>query len=132
MGRDFTNLIGNLYLACAGLSAFICIMRTDYNFTFCLFFYFLWTVKKDQEIPKILLYGNAALIIVDILWFTSVGAAWSSLSETNEVWNSMRGWHFFLIFLSFLEIVLKAVICGLLYMTTKRQDDSRTLMLNQQ
>jgi len=104
------RVIENLYLATAWISAFTCLIRTDYNFTFALFGYYYWITKKSYtERTKILIGVCAVLIVFDILWLLTAGSSWSKVFPGTPIWNSTHGLRVFAITLSIVNIVTKAL-----------------------
>jgi hypothetical protein len=57
---------------------FSCLIRTDYNFPFALFCYYLWISRDDKANSLMLMVLNAVLCLVDIIWLLSVGSIWTS------------------------------------------------------
>jgi hypothetical protein len=93
-------------------------MRTDYNFAFAFFCYYMWTMRDDK--PTSLLVDNFSftllqLIIInfitiftDLIWLVSVGKTW--LSQSNDpLWLDLSGLHHFVIFVSVVIILLKVI-----------------------
>ena len=47
------------------------------------------------------------LIVVDIIWLSSVGPIWTTTIVNNEIWNSFHGAHIFNIILSSISVFIK-------------------------
>jgi len=107
------------------------LLRTDYNFGFALFFYLIWTIKRDPQIAQLLVFGLAALVVTDLLWFITVASSWTTVDESNSAWSSLRSGHLWVIFLSVLNVALKVIAAGILYIVRKNPDESSQSMLDQ-
>lgn len=96
------------------ISAWACLIRSDYNFVFLFFAYFYLASKKDRNSILIVNMNRLQifslvilLIIMDILFFVFVPGSWMSYQENNTVWNNLHGLHGFAIFLSVIIFLLK-------------------------
>ncbi|KAL4448718.1 hypothetical protein ABPG74_012807 [Tetrahymena malaccensis] len=102
-----------LFLIIAWISAVCCLIRTDFNFAFALFGYYLWISRGDKANSMMLIIMNGVLVLVDIIWLIAVANVWTSTSD-NKAWNSLHGLHVFALLLSILNVILKAVIIFLI------------------
>lgn len=112
--KSLSQIIEISFLGIAWISVLACLARTDYNFAFALFGYYLWCTK-DERTPHtlMLMLMNGVLIIVDIIWLLAVGGVWGTLVKNNETWNGLHGIHSFSIFWSVINIFTKLwlIIC---------------------
>ena len=113
-----------LFLALTWLSCLACLVRTDYNFAFALFCYYMFISRKenkDMDNTLNLIIINFVLAVIDVLWLISIGSVWTSKSENNDTWNKLYNLHLFVIFVSVISTILKIVIIILLSMYRKSQ-----------
>jgi hypothetical protein len=99
------------------VSAWGCLIRSDYNFVFLFFAYFYLVSKKDfvsVTIVYFYLYKTFALVIVlqvmDLIFFVFVPNSWMNDQTDNYLWNNLKGLHGFAIFLAVLVFILKVQI----------------------
>jgi len=128
-GRDFSHIIGNLFLAITVVSAFNCLIRTDYNFVFAILSYYLWESKRDPEMQRLLMFFNLALIAFDIIWLVSLGGLWTTSLPGNALWNGFKGLHVFVLILSVIGIALKLGVSGAIYVNRKSGDSMSSGMI---
>ena len=98
------------------ISAWGCLIRSDYNFVFLFFAYFLLISKKDRISITIVfhiliqIFGLIImLIIMDIIFFIFIPSSWMSDSEGNFVWNNLQSMHGFAVFIAIIVFTLKVL-----------------------
>jgi hypothetical protein len=110
----YNNRIEITHLAFLYVSAWSCLIRTDYNFVLMFFLYFVWANRQDKLTVTLLFYANIALFVFDFIYFLSTFGSWTTNDPTNTLWNSLRGLHGFVIFTSVVEEVVRLI--GLYYL----------------
>jgi len=108
------KLIEYSYLAIAWVSAATCLIRTDFNFPIALFTYYYWITKPFNEKTRPLIIIGVLLIVFDIIWVTTAGSSWTSVYSGADLWNSMKRIRIFAYLLSFVNILIKAGIVGMI------------------
>lgn len=96
------------------ISAWACLIRSDYNFVFLFFAYFYLVSRKDHVSLTIVIYWLIQLFymiiglcVLDLFFFLFVPSTWMSYEENNIVWNNLHGMHVFAIFCSAIIFILK-------------------------
>lgn len=96
------------------MSAWACLIRSDYNFVFISFAYFVFVSSREYFVTTVVrristqVFGIViALLVFDVLFFVFVPRTWMTEDANNSVWNGLRSMHGFAIFLSVLVLVLK-------------------------
>ncbi|KRX00426.1 hypothetical protein PPERSA_05603 [Pseudocohnilembus persalinus] len=84
-----------------------CLVRTDYNFAFALFGYYLWISREDKANSLMLMALNGVLLVVDIIWYFSVASIWKT--PGSQAWQDLSGIHSWAIFWSVINTVLKII-----------------------
>jgi hypothetical protein len=93
-------------------------IRNDYNVVFAFLMLIIlnrFYIENPKLYSKILIHMLAALIVVDVLWFIIILPYWNSDSAKNPYWESLSTVHSFVLFVSFIEVVLKAGIAFLIF-----------------
>ncbi|CAD8157005.1 unnamed protein product [Paramecium octaurelia] len=98
--KKLSKFIELIFLSIAWLSVLACLIRTDFNFPFAFFFYYLWISRDDKANSLMLMVLNGILILVDLIWLLSVGSIWTATEQNNPVWGHLHGLHVFVIFIS--------------------------------
>ncbi|EGR34151.1 hypothetical protein IMG5_022500 [Ichthyophthirius multifiliis] len=121
--RQTSKQIEVLFLAVAWISSMCCLIRTDFNFAFSLFGYYLWISRDDKANSMMLIIMNAVLILVDIIWLLAVSSVWTTQTN-NDAWNSLRGLHIFALIFSVVNVIIKIIITILInsYRSTQNND----------
>ena len=88
--------------------------RADYNFVIYLYMYYVWTSLSDDKISQntekiTFFYITLYSFVIDIIWVLMWNHKWGLLKEDIE-----SGTHSLVIFLSWIGIILKLVICCLI------------------
>eukprot|EP01017_Pseudomicrothorax_dubius_P003503 TRINITY_DN1051_c0_g1_i3.p1 TRINITY_DN1051_c0_g1~~TRINITY_DN1051_c0_g1_i3.p1 ORF type:complete len:136 (+),score=27.44 TRINITY_DN1051_c0_g1_i3:152-559(+) len=96
-----------LFLAVAWLSILACLIRTDYNFAFALFCYYLWITKETRTVSTLLMIVVGILCVADVIWLFTVGSIWTTNLKQNKVWNRLHGLHIFVFGISIINLLLK-------------------------
>eukprot|EP00825_Cyclidium_porcatum_P022948 TRINITY_DN2522_c0_g1_i2.p2 TRINITY_DN2522_c0_g1~~TRINITY_DN2522_c0_g1_i2.p2 ORF type:complete len:149 (-),score=9.47 TRINITY_DN2522_c0_g1_i2:97-543(-) len=102
--------VGKIFLAVAYISTICCLIRTDYNFAFALFGYYLWTCRDDKSNSLLLILINGALLIFDLIWILSVGELWDETISTNQVWQQLKVLHYIVVVLSIINVFVKIAL----------------------
>ncbi len=92
-----------------------CLARTDYNFGFAIFCYYLWISKEEKQNNLIVSYTNkyqliiinGLLILIDIIFLLTVGSIWGKTVQGDDAWNSLSEIHGFALTTSVIELLLK-------------------------
>lgn len=115
------KLIENTFYAITLVSAFTCIIRADYNFAFGLLCYYMIKTSKDPaQTARPLLLINGGLIIFDILWCLTMSSVWSGKPAAHEkVWHQFDNIRSVTMFLSVVNILLRAIAVFFLFMFVK-------------
>ena len=50
---------------------------------------------------------NLSLVVFDLIWMISIGGVWTTYLPSNQIWNSFRGMHIFVLILSVISAFLK-------------------------
>jgi len=102
------------------ISIFTCTIRSDYNFAMGLLCYYLIKTAQGQKINQVsrtLLILNAITIVMDILWCSTMSSVWSGQPAKNpQNWAAFARIRSLTLFLSSVNIILKAAACVLLFM----------------
>ena len=110
LSNQHSNKLPYLFLSGALIGAINTFCRPDYNFIVYLYMYYIWkftgdnkTIQSKQKLSCffILIYSLLIDIIYSIYW----GSKWGSLEKDYE-----STLHSFIIFLSWIGIILKIVI----------------------
>jgi len=110
LSNQHSDKLPYLYLSGALIAAFNTFCRPDYNFIVYLYMFYIWKFMGDNEEIQskqklssffILIYSLFIDIIYSIYW----GSKWGSLEKDYE-----STLHSFIIFLSWIGIILKIVI----------------------
>ena len=88
--------------------------RADYNFVIYLYMYYVWTSLSDDKISQnrekiTFFYITLYSLIIDFIWVLYWDNKWELLKEDIE-----SGTHGLVVFLSWIGILLKLVICCLI------------------
>ncbi|CAD8077857.1 unnamed protein product [Paramecium primaurelia] len=105
--KKLSKIIELIFLSIAWLSVMACLIRTDFNFPFAFFCYYLWISRDDKANSLMLMVLNGILILVDLIWLLSVGSIWTATEKNNPVWGHLHGLHVFVIFISIVNVLLK-------------------------
>ncbi|CAD8144111.1 unnamed protein product [Paramecium pentaurelia] len=105
--KKLSKIIELIFLSIAWLSVLACLIRTDFNFPFAFFCYYLWISRDDKANSLMLMVLNGILILVDLIWLLSVGSIWTATEKNNPVWGRLHGLHVFVIFISIVNALLK-------------------------
>ncbi|CAD8047698.1 unnamed protein product [Paramecium primaurelia] len=105
--KKLSKIIELIFLSIAWLSVLACLIRTDFNFPFAFFCYYLWISRDDKANSLMLMVLNGILILVDLIWLLSVGSIWTATEKNNPVWGKLHGLHVFVIFISIVNALLK-------------------------
>ncbi|CAD8097721.1 unnamed protein product [Paramecium sonneborni] len=105
--KKVSKIIELIFLSIAWLSVLACLIRTDFNFPFAFFCYYLWISRDDKANSLMLMVLNGILILVDLIWLLSVGSIWTATEKNNPVWGHLHGLHVFVIFISIVNVLLK-------------------------
>ncbi|CAD8085224.1 unnamed protein product [Paramecium primaurelia] len=105
--KKLSKIIELVFLSIAWLSIMACLIRTDFNFPFAFFCYYLWISRDDKANSLMLMVLNGILILVDLIWLLSVGSIWTATEKNNPVWGHLHGLHVFVIFISIINVLLK-------------------------
>lgn len=89
------------------MSAWACLIRSDYNFVLLSFAYFVFVSSREYFVTNVLFYLVIGVVVLDIIFFLFVPKAWMSYDEVNSLWNGLRGIHGFGIFCSVIILALK-------------------------
>ena len=111
---NYNNRIEIIHLAFLYVSAWSCLIRTDFNFVIMFFFYFVWVNRQDKLTINVLLYGNIALLVIDLIFFLTAFHSWTTSDPNNPLWDDLKGLHGFAIFTSCLQEVIR--IIGIFYL----------------
>lgn len=96
------------------VSAWACLIRSDYNFVFIAFAYFIFVSSREHLVTNVVLSFRAqvlgivgVLVLLDILFFVFVPRTWLTEDANNSIWNSLKSMHGFAIFCSVIVLLLK-------------------------
>mmetsp|Transcript_14656 Transcript_14656/g.12477 ORF Transcript_14656/g.12477 Transcript_14656/m.12477 type:complete len:184 (+) Transcript_14656:32-583(+) len=132
--RVLERIIEYTYLAMTWIAAFTCLVRTDYNFAFGLFGYYYWVSRiNSAQVTRTLIVTNAALIVFDIIWLLTAASHWGEEMDNAPIWNSTSGIRSFAVFFSSINILVKFIGVGALYLLTRnlqRHPDHDNVALN--
>ena len=101
-----------------------CMVRSDYNIVVGLICYFYWNSRDSNRIPWIIIAILAITIIFDIVWTIIVWKSWTSKNWASPIWNSLRSLHIVVIILTIVNMVVKLLAMGLVYMNRKKEPHS--------
>ena len=110
LSNEHSNKLPYLFLSGALIAAFNTFCRPDYNFIVYLYMYFVWEfmgnnkeIQAKQKLSSfyILIYS----LLIDLIYTIYWGSKWGSLEKDYE-----GTLHSFVIFLSWIGIILKIVI----------------------
>lgn len=112
LAEKFADKLKFLLLGGAAIALFTSFCRADYNFVIYLYMFYIWTFmsggtnKESQDKEKItFFYILIYSFFVDIIWCIYWHSKWGLLKKDVE-----SGTHGLAIFLSWIGILLKAVI----------------------
>ncbi len=66
---------------------------------------------------------NGVLCVIDFIWLLSIGGIWTTEVAGDEAWNREESLRTFAIVMSGLNMVVKIIICGLVYWYKKIQSN---------
>ncbi len=101
------------------ISCVECLIRTDFNFAFALFCYYLWISDKTNStanyVPNVFLSANPSQLliftgvvtVVDCIWLFVMWAIWTKKLKHNSAWNNFSYLHYFTLILAVINIILK-------------------------
>ena len=58
------------------MSAFACLIRSDYNFVLILFGYFVFVSSREYLVANVVFWMTILLIFLDVAFFVFVPKAW--------------------------------------------------------
>jgi hypothetical protein len=101
-----------------------CLARNDLNLPISFVFLVLFNnyFKSDgQYFSKILIHLIVIMSIADVLWLIIWQPYWGSDSDDKNVsWDSISGIHGFVIFLAYLELLVKIGLIAVLFTNYKK------------
>ena len=103
-----------LFLGGAAIGLINTFCRADYNFVIYLYMYYVWTNLTDDKISQnkekiTFFYITLYSLIIDFIWVLFWDNKWELLKEDIE-----SGTHGLVVFLSWVGILLKLVVCFLI------------------
>ena len=140
MEDKISKYLEHAFLAMAVIASINCLARTDFNFPFALFFYHLWHTANNNPDTKFTIWRRVLLLttlltVFDLVWLILMGSVWhSSARENVEAWESLAGIHHFVLFLSWMNWILKvtarqlAIIAALGFLYKEELKDPRGLV----
>ena len=102
--------VETLLMAVAYIGLFNCLVRCDYNVVIGLICYFYWNTRaaKTRQVATVIAVILAVSLVFDVIWMMIIWKSWTGSNWASPVWNNLRSWHVFVIFLSFVNLFLKA------------------------
>ena len=64
----------------------------------------------------------ATVTIFDIIWLIIVWKSWTGKDWASPIWNRLRFWHLSVIVMTIVNIVLKLLTIGLVFMETRKEN----------
>jgi hypothetical protein len=104
-------------IGCAGLAAFNCLTRPDYNMIIYIYMYYVWFMMDENKVNNIFLnyykelqvneklnsyYFLCFSFIIDIIWIIFWSGRWSHVKDAE------RTAHILVVFMSWIEMLLKS------------------------
>ena len=98
------------------LATFNCLKRPDWNFAFGLLSYFMMksidktNIEEIGRVKIMLIVLNVGLIVFDLVWIITLGTVWHGKPTHDKIiWEGFSGLHNFIITLSAIIIVIRAI-----------------------
>ena len=94
-----------------GLSVTSCLIRNDYNVLFAFLILIIlnkYYVENTKLYTKIIVHILVALVIADIFWLIVIMPYWNS-NVKNDYWNKLSGLRSFVLFIAFIQLLLKVL-----------------------
>lgn len=110
LAKEHSNKLNYILLCGAIIAAINTLCRADYNFIIYLYMFYVWqfmeNAKESQGQEKISsFYVLTYSLLIDLIWCLYWGSKWGSLEKDYE-----GTLHSFVIFLSWIGIILKIII----------------------
>jgi len=129
--NNVQELTRKLVWGLAGLSLTSCLVRNDFNVLFAFLILIIlnrYYVENPKFYTKIIVHILVVLVIADIFWMIIIMPYWNS-DIKNDAWKRLSGIHSFVIFLAFIQLILKGGILGILGYDYKQKNPENFMEL---